>query len=45
VVAAHLSRHNNRADLARLALAAVLDCAPEVIPVADQELGSAWMQA
>lgn len=45
VVAAHLSRHNNRAELARLALASVLKCAPDVIPVADQDLGSDWMQA
>ncbi|MBA3479599.1 MAG: MBL fold metallo-hydrolase [Lautropia sp.] len=45
VVAAHLSRHNNRAELARLALAAVMNCAPEVIPVADQDLGSAWLRA
>lgn len=45
VVAAHLSRQNNRADLARLALAAVLDCAAAAIPVADQDLGSGWLQA
>ena len=45
VVAAHLSRHNNRAELAQLALARVLDCAPEAIPVADQDLGSAWLEA
>ena len=45
VVAAHLSRHNNRADLARLALAGVLDCTPDAIPVADQDLGSAWLAA
>lgn len=42
VVAAHLSRHNNRADLARLALAAVLGCGPEGIPVADQDTGLGW---
>ena len=45
VVAAHLSRQNNRADLARLALAAVLECAPDLIPVADQDHGSGWLQA
>ena len=45
VVAAHLSRHNNRADLARLALAGVLACAPEAIPVADQDLGLDWQDA
>jgi hypothetical protein len=45
VVAAHLSRQNNRADLARLALAAVLKCLPDVIPVADQDRGSGWLRA
>ena len=45
VVAAHLSRQNNRAELARLALAAVLDCLPDVIPVADQDRGCDWLQA
>ena len=45
VVAAHLSRQNNRADLARQALANVLDCAPDEIGVADQDLGSGWLRA
>jgi phosphoribosyl 1,2-cyclic phosphodiesterase len=45
VVAAHLSRQNNRAELARLALATVLQCAPETLPVADQDHGCGWLQA
>jgi phosphoribosyl 1,2-cyclic phosphodiesterase len=45
VVAAHLSRQNNRAELAQLALSAVLECPPEVIPVADQDRGCDWLQA
>ena len=45
VVAAHLSRQNNRAELARLALATVLGCAPDTVPVADQDSGCAWMHA
>jgi phosphoribosyl 1,2-cyclic phosphodiesterase len=45
VVAAHRSRPNNRAEQARLAFAAVLDCAPEAIPVADQDLGLDWLVA
>jgi phosphoribosyl 1,2-cyclic phosphodiesterase len=43
VVAAHLSRQNNRADLARAALAAVLDWAPDAVRVADQDTGLAWL--
>lgn len=45
VVAAHLSRHNNRPDLARGALAAVLGCEPAEIGLADQDEGSGWQQA
>jgi phosphoribosyl 1,2-cyclic phosphodiesterase len=45
VVAAHLSRQNNRAELARLALAAVLACSPQAIPVADQDHGLDWQVA
>ncbi len=45
VVAAHLSRHNNRADLAQLALASVLGCAPDRVPVADQDEGVGWHDA
>jgi len=42
VVAAHLSRTNNRPALARAALAAVLDCRDDEVPVADQEAGLPW---
>ena len=44
LVAAHLSRENNRPDLARAALAAVMNCAPEWIAIADQDEGLAWRQ-
>jgi phosphoribosyl 1,2-cyclic phosphodiesterase len=42
LVAAHLSKENNRPDLARAALAAVMNCAPDWIAVADQEEGLGW---
>jgi len=42
LVAAHLSEKNNRADLARQALAEVLHCAAADISVAEQEAGIAW---
>ena len=42
LVAAHLSEKNNRADLARRALADVLRCAAADISVAEQEAGIAW---
>ena len=42
VVAAHLSQHNNRPELARAALARALDCAAADIAVADQVHGSDW---
>jgi phosphoribosyl 1,2-cyclic phosphodiesterase len=42
LVAAHLSKENNRPDLARAALAAVMNCAPDWIAVADQEDGLGW---
>jgi phosphoribosyl 1,2-cyclic phosphodiesterase len=42
VVAAHLSRQNNRADLARAALAPVLGWDPERVGVADQDDGLDW---
>ena len=42
VVAAHLSASNNTPSLARAALAAVLDCAPDGIEVADQKTGLDW---
>jgi phosphoribosyl 1,2-cyclic phosphodiesterase len=42
VIAAHLSKQNNRPDLARGALAQALCCAPDWIGVADQETGFGW---
>lgn len=42
IVAAHLSQQNNRPDLACAALARVLDCVPDWIQVADQDLGLPW---
>ncbi|MFM9998809.1 MAG: MBL fold metallo-hydrolase [Burkholderiaceae bacterium] len=42
VVAAHLSAHNNRPELARAALAMALGCAPGDIAVADPQLGTCW---
>jgi phosphoribosyl 1,2-cyclic phosphodiesterase len=44
LVAAHLSQENNRPDLARAALAQVLQCEPEWVAIADQEAGLAWRQ-
>src|SRR5579859_1096411 len=44
VVAAHLSQENNRPELARAALSAVMNCAPEWIAVADQDEGLPWRQ-
>lgn len=44
VVAAHLSEENNTPELARTALAGVLDCRPEWIAVADQADGCDWRQ-
>lgn len=42
IVAAHLSRENNTPDLARNALAGVLNCEPSWIGVAGQEEGFDW---
>lgn len=42
IVAAHLSRTNNRPELARAALAEALGCGPEWIAVADQDAGLDW---
>lgn len=42
VVAAHLSRHNNRPALAQAALADALGAAPGDVFVADQDLGLDW---
>jgi len=44
LVAAHLSQENNRPDLARVALAAAMNCAPDWIAIADQDDGLAWRQ-
>lgn len=44
VIAAHLSQENNTPELARVALAAVLNCHPDWITVADQETGFGWRQ-
>jgi phosphoribosyl 1,2-cyclic phosphodiesterase len=42
LIAAHLSQENNHPDLARAALSAVMNCAPEWIGIADQDEGLAW---
>jgi len=44
IVAAHLSEANNRPELARNALAAVLGCASHWIAIADQQCGLGWRQ-
>jgi phosphoribosyl 1,2-cyclic phosphodiesterase len=44
IVAAHLSQHNNRPDLARKALAQALDCQEDWIGVASQEDGIGWRE-
>ena len=44
LVAAHLSQHNNRPELARAALAAALHCEQEWIGVADQRQGFGWRE-
>lgn len=41
-VAAHLSEHNNRPDLARAAVAGALGCSADWIAVADQDHGLDW---
>ena len=43
VVAAHLSASNNRPELAAAALAEILACAAEDIPVARQDSGLNWL--
>lgn len=42
VIAAHLSRSNNRPALARAALASVLNCGDREVEVADQDEGLSW---
>jgi phosphoribosyl 1,2-cyclic phosphodiesterase len=44
LVAAHLSQHNNRPELAREALADALACAPDWVAIADQDTGLGWRQ-
>jgi len=44
VIAAHLSQQNNRAELARAALAEALGCAPDWIGVATQDGGLDWRE-
>jgi len=44
VTAAHLSRRNNRPELARRALAQCLDCADDEVAVAFQDEGLAWRE-
>jgi len=44
VIAAHLSQHNNRPELAREALARALGCAPDLVGVATQEDGFGWRE-
>jgi phosphoribosyl 1,2-cyclic phosphodiesterase len=44
VIAAHLSQKNNTPELAREALAAVLDCAEEWVAVATQGEGFGWRE-
>ena len=42
LIAAHLSHKNNLPELARAALATVLNCAEDWIGIADQSLGFEW---
>jgi len=44
ILAAHLSKHNNRPELAKAALAKALGCDADWIGVADQAVGFAWRQ-
>jgi phosphoribosyl 1,2-cyclic phosphodiesterase len=44
VVAAHLSRKNNAAELAREALSEVLGCEPDQVAVATQDQGLDWRE-
>ncbi len=44
LAAAHLSHENNRPELARAALAAVMNCEPEWIAIADQDDGLPWRE-
>ena len=44
LLAAHLSKQNNRPELAKAALAGVLDCEMDWVGIADQALGFAWRE-
>jgi phosphoribosyl 1,2-cyclic phosphodiesterase len=44
LIAAHLSQHNNRPELARAALAASLGCTADWIGIADQQQGFGWRE-
>ena len=44
VIAAHLSKQNNRPELARAALARSLGCEPDWVSVADQMQGFGWRE-
>jgi phosphoribosyl 1,2-cyclic phosphodiesterase len=44
LIAAHLSRQNNRPELAKAALARAVNCDPDWIGVADQEQGFGWRE-
>src|SRR5215831_13216651 len=44
LIAAHLSRQNNRPELAQAALAAAINCEPGWIGVADQQQGFDWRE-
>jgi phosphoribosyl 1,2-cyclic phosphodiesterase len=44
LIAAHLSKQNNRPDLARAALAAVVNASPDWIGIAEQTEGFGWRQ-
>lgn len=45
VAASHLSAQNNRPELVRAAVAQALDCQEQDILIADQALGTPWLQA
>jgi phosphoribosyl 1,2-cyclic phosphodiesterase len=44
LIAAHLSKQNNRPDLARAALSAVVGCTDDWIGIAEQNTGFAWRE-
>jgi len=44
IVAAHISERNNKPHLATEALCGAIECTPEWVAVADQELGLSWRE-